>query len=125
MVSYLKALGVPVRLNSEIINREKVEFLASYKRYLVSISKNRNAKKTEVNPMRPDDGSARNRAEEIMKEPMYVDTKQVKLSKDEGHVAWLINAGPFEAVISQNEREVQKLKFKSSAGDFEIICKGL
>lgn len=123
MVSYLKSLGVPVKLNNEIINREKVEFLADYKRYLVAISKDRNAKKNEVNPMKPDDAAARNRAEEIMNEPMYVDTKQVKLSKDEGQIAWVVNAGSFEAVVSYKERDVQRVKFKSPAGDFEIICK--
>src|SRR5687768_5122184 len=31
MVNYLKSLGVPVKLNSEIINKRKVEYLASYK----------------------------------------------------------------------------------------------
>lgn len=123
MVSYLKSLGIPVKLNNEIINREKVEFLADYKRYLVAITKDRNAKKTEVNPMKPEDASARNRAEDIMNEPMYVDTKQVKLSKDEGQVAWVVNAGSFEAVVSYKDRDVQRIKYKSAAGDFEIICK--
>lgn len=123
IVNYLKSLGVPVKLNNEIINRNKVEFLADYKRYLVAISKDRNAKKTEVNPMRPEDAAARARAEEIMNEPMYVDTKQVKLSKDDGQVAWVVNAGAFEAVVSYKERDVQKVKYKSPAGDFEIICK--
>lgn len=123
LVNYLKSLGVPVRLNTEIINREKVEFLADYKRYLVIISKDRNARKTEVNPMRPDDSAAMNRAEEIMNEPMYTDMKQVKLAKDEGTVAWTVNAGAFEAVVSYRNREVQKIKYKSAAGDFEVICK--
>lgn len=123
LVNYLKSLGVPVKLNNEIINREKVEFLADYKRYLVTISKDRNAKKTEVNPMRPEDPTARERADAIMNEPMYVDTKHVTLSKDEGHVAWVVNAGAFEGVVSYRERDVQRLKYKSAAGDFEIICK--
>ncbi len=123
MVNYLKSLGVPVKLNNEIINREKVEFLADYKRYLVTISRDRNAKKSEVNPMRPEDSSASARAEEIMNGPMYTDLKQVKLSKDEGSVAWFVNAGAFEAVVSYRNREIQKVKYKSTAGDLEIVCK--
>lgn len=123
LMNYLKSLGVPVRLNSELINREKVEFLAEYKRYLATIAKDRNARKTEVNPMRPEDQAARERAEKIMDSPMYVDTNQVTLTKDEGQLAWVVNAGPFEAVVSYKERDVQKIKFKSTAGDFEIICK--
>ncbi len=123
LVNYLKSLSVPVKLNSEIINREKVEFLASYKRYLFTVSKDPGARKTDANPMKPEDSSAKERVEAIMNEPMYVDTKQVSLAKDSGSISWMINAGAFEAVVSQNEREVQRLKYKSQSGDFEIICK--
>lgn len=123
IVSYLKTLGIPVKLNSEIINREKVEFLAEYKRYLVVVNKDRNARKTEVNPLHPEDASARERANSVMAEPMYTDMKQVKLSKDEGQIAWVMNAGAFEGVVSYRERDVQRIRYKSPAGDFEVICK--
>lgn len=123
LVKYLKSLGIPVKLNNEILNREKVEFLANYKRYLITISKNRNAKKTEVNPMRPDDAEARAEADQLMSQPMYLDTKHVSLSRDEGKVAWAVNAGPFEAVAAYDNRDIQRVKYKSPAGEFEIICK--
>ena len=123
LLSYLKSLEVPVRLNSELLNREKVEFLASYKHYLAVINRDRNAKKTEINPMKPEDAAARERVEQIMAQPMYSDTNQVKLSKDEGNMAWVVNAGPFEAVFSYKERDAQRIKFKSAAGDFEVIMK--
>ncbi len=123
LVNYLKALGVPVRLNNDLINREKLELMAEYKRYLVTINKDRNAKKNLSNPLRPDDSAARVAADKIMKEPMYVDLNQVKLAREDGQMAWSINAGTFEAVVSYKEREVQKIKFKSQLGDFEIICK--
>lgn len=123
LLSYLKALDVPVRLNSELLNREKVEFLAQYKHYLALINKDRSARKTEVNPMRPEDPEARQRAEQIMAEPMYTDTNQVKLAKDEGNMAWVVNAGALEAVFSYKERDAQRIKFKSQAGDFEVIMK--
>lgn len=123
LVNYLKTLGVPVRLNDELINREKVEFLATYKRYLALIAKDRNAKKTEMNPMKPTDPAARERVDQIMDSPMYVDTGHVKLAKDEGNIAWVVKAKDFEGVVSYKEREISRIKFKSPAGDFEIICK--
>lgn len=123
LLNYLKSLGVPVKLNNEIINREKVEFLADYKKYLVVISKDRNARKTEMNPMRPEDATARERADEIMSQPMYIDTKQVNLAKNEGEIAWVVNAGSFEAVFSYRERNLQKLTYKTTAGEFEIVFK--
>jgi hypothetical protein len=122
LVNYLKSLDVPVRLNQDLINREKIEQLASYKQYLLAAQKNRNKPGLE-NPMRPDDASARARAEEISNASMYVDTHQVSISRQEGEMSWLINAAPFEAVISYTRREVQKVKFKSAGGEFEIQCK--
>lgn len=123
IVNYLKNLGAPVKLNAEILNRDKVEELAKYKRYLMTVGANRAAKKTEVNPLRPDDASAKNRVDKIMDESMYVDLNQVKMGRDEGQLAWLVSAGNFEAVFSYKERFLQKLKFKSGTGDFEVICK--
>jgi hypothetical protein len=123
LVNYLKALGVPVKLNQEILNAEKVELLANYKSYLSNIQKDRSARKTEENPLRPEDSAARAKAEELMAAPMYMDTKQVKLARDEGQVAWMVKAGAFEATASYRNRDLQRVKYKSPAGDFEIICK--
>lgn len=123
LVNYLKSLGVPVKLNGEIINRQKVEYLASYKQYLITINKDRTARKTATNPLKPDDAAQRERVDRVMNEPMYVDQKQVKLSRENGEMAWLVTAGPFEAVISYKMREIRKIKYKSQLGEFEINCK--
>jgi hypothetical protein len=123
MVNYLKTLGVPVKLNSDLINREKIDYLASYKRYLVTINQNKALKKTESNPLRPQDAATRERVEAVMNESMYVDTKQVRLSKEESEMAWFAEAGPFTAVFSYNTRDLLKLVLKSAAGEIEILCR--
>jgi hypothetical protein len=123
MVNYLKTLGVPVKLNADLINSEKIEYLASYKRYLVTINQDHSSKKTEVNPLRPEDAAARDRVEAVMNESMYVDTKQVKLAKEEGDMAWFVEAGPFTSVFAYNSRDVMKVLFKSTAGEIEIQCR--
>jgi hypothetical protein len=121
LVSYLKTLGAPVKLNDELINREKIEYLVNYKRYLVIT--NRDRKKTEIiNPLRPEDASEKSKVDKIMSEPMYVDTNQVKLTRDGGEMAWLVNVGIFEAVVSYEKRQIKSIKYKSGAGEFEIIC---
>lgn len=123
LVTYLKDLGVPVKLNSEILNRQKIELLASYKKYLTTIAQNRAARKTEKNPLLPEDPAARERAESIMNESMYVDNGDVKLGRDEGRIAWVINSGNFESVVAYNQRSVQKYKYKSAGGEFSVTCK--
>ena len=123
LVSYLKSLGVPVKLNKELINQEKIQHLNEYKKYLGVISKDRNAKKTEENPLRPNDSAAREKVEKIMNESMYIDTNQVKLARDEGDMIWAIDAGAFQATVSYKNRYVQKVTYKSEGREFEIHCK--
>lgn len=122
MINYLKSLEVPVKLNSELINRDKLELMAQYKRYLVTINNDRNARKTEVNPLRPDDPSERERVNKLLDESMYIDTKQVRLGRDHGEMAWLVNAGTLEAVFSYKERHLLRVRLKTAAGDYEISC---
>lgn len=123
IINYLKSLGISVKLNNEIINRQKVTYLASYKQYLFAINKDRTIRKTEMNPLKPDDIVTREKVDLAMSEPMYVDQKQVKLSRENGEIAWLFSVDPFEAVISHKEKEIQRIKFKTQFGEFEIICK--
>jgi hypothetical protein len=120
LVTYLKRLGAPVRLNAEILNRDKIELLASYKRYLFALNKDRSLRKTEANPLRPDDAPTRERVDRIMSEPMYVDMKQVALVREGNQMAWAITAGDFSAIVSHSEREIQKLKYKSASGEVEF-----
>lgn len=123
LVTYLKGLSVPVSHNADLINREKIEYLASYKRYLKNIAQNRNARKNEENPLRPDDPAARERVQKVMDESMYVDTGHVKLGRDEGRVAWLVSAGAFESVHAYDTRAVQKYRYKSPAGEYLVVAK--
>lgn len=120
LLNYLKTAGVPVKLNNEIINYPKREYLNSYKRYLSAINKDRASKRSEPNPLKPEDPVAREKVDTTMNEPMYLDQKQVKLATENGEVAWMVNAGPFEAALSYKEREIQRIKYKSQLGEFDI-----
>ncbi len=123
LINYLKTLNVPVKLNNEIINRQKVEYLASYKQYLIAINKDRTNKRSMPNPLKPADAALREKIEAVMNEPMYVDQKMVSLISEEGQMGWLISASGFEAIVSQKERDITRIKFKSTLGEFEIHCK--
>lgn len=123
IIGYLKALGIPVKLNNEIINREKIELLADYKRYLVLIAKDRSAQKSEQNPLTPQDPAARNRVEAIKDSSMYTDLKQVKIHREEGEMVWKVEAANFEAIFSYKERNLMRIKYKTSAGEYDLYCR--
>lgn len=119
----LKRLGTPVKLNREILNKDKVELLASYKQYLVTINRDKEARKTLENPLSPKNVEQRHMAENIMKEPMYVDLNQVKIAKSENELGWMVSAGELEAVFNYQNRDLIRLKYKTNLGELEIQCK--
>ncbi|MGE3608814.1 MAG: hypothetical protein AB7I27_04430 [Bacteriovoracaceae bacterium] len=121
IVNYLKSIGVPVKLNNDLINRDKVELLAAYKHYLAATNKDRTAK--IPNPLRPEDAGEKEKVDRVMSEGMYIDTNQVKLSREGGEAAWLVTALPFEAMVSYKDRDVHVLKYKSTQGEFELLAK--
>lgn len=123
LVNYLKSLGLPLKLNKEIINREKIQYLAQYKQYLVTINQDREARKTLENPLRPSDPAKREKVDSVMNESMYVDTQQVKLSKDSGEMSWKVSVGGFDASVSYNKRHLQKIVFKTQSGEVEFLFK--
>lgn len=123
LVNYLKSLGLPVKLNKELINREKINLLAQYKQYLITINQDKEARKTLENPLRPNDAEKREQVEKVMNESMYVDTHQVVLSKESGDMSWKINVGGLDASVSYDKRYLQRLNFKGESGDIEFIFK--
>lgn len=123
LVSYLKSLGLPLRHNRELINREKIEYLAQYKQYLITINQDKEARKTLENPLRPADPAKKEKVDSVMKESMYVDTQQVKLAKDSGEMSWKVSVEGFDASVSYSKRYLQKITFKTEAGVLEFLFK--
>ncbi len=122
LIEYLKLHNVPVKTNSEILNSDKINLMKDYKNYLRSINNDRSLKKTLVSPLKPENDQAQERANRLMKEPMYLDADQVKLSSYEGKPAWLVIAGEFQAYVSYEERRPLSVRFKTSAGEVTIQC---
>ena len=122
LVNYLKLAGAPVKLNSELLNDEKIALMRDYKNYLIAINNDRSLKKTLQSPLRPESEQGQERANRILKEPMYLDTNQVTLSSYEGKPAWLVEAGGFQSYVSYDDRRPLKVRYKNSTGEVEIQC---
>jgi len=120
LVNFLKSNGVTVKLNSEIINKEKVESLASYKRFLISSSKG--SKKKDINPLRPEDPSERIKIDKVLSESMYTDLQQVQLVKHMQEIFWGINAENFQAIINYEKRHPLRLRYKVDSSEIEIAA---
>jgi hypothetical protein len=120
LVNFLKSNGIPVKLNAEIINKEKVESLASYKRFLISSGKG--GKKKELNPLRPEDPSERIKMEKVLSESMYTDLQQVQLVKHVQEIFWGVNAENFQAIINYEKRHPLRLRYKIDSTEIEITA---
>jgi len=118
LVNLLKTLGAKVSLNDEILNREKIELLVDYKKYLISSAKFLN--QSEANPLRPVDPTERSEVDKLLNQSMYSDFNQVKLVKVGEEMLWGIDAEVFWGLISFEKRHPVRIKYKFEGSDTEI-----
>jgi hypothetical protein len=118
LLNFLQTLGVQVKLNDEILNKEKVNYLVEYKKYLVTSKKN--GKSNEGNPLRPNDPQERLKVEKIMSESMYSDFQQVQLLKNGEDLFWGVEANNFQAIVSYSKRHPMKLSYKATNQEVEF-----
>ncbi len=120
MVDYLRSRGATVRLNADIINRDKRALLARYRAWLMR-TKGGRAGGGEESPINPSQNAEA--VEQLMNQPMYEDTKHVTLARYQGEPAWVVKSEGFEAWVGDTNREVKQLIQKSAASDTDIQCK--
>lgn len=121
MVDFLQQMGIHVKLNSEIVNQEKVSLLHRHRLWLKNSRGGRAA--SEESPLAPSAPAERERVSKVMGSPMFLDTQQVSLTRFHGEPAWHISADGFEAYVDDAQREVRQLTLRRPGGDVEIVCR--
>jgi hypothetical protein len=119
MINFLKNRGFNVVLNQEILNLEKKSLLERYRSWLVKTKGGRSTE-GEESPLSPASIVERDRVQQIMSQPMYADTDQIKLVRFEGEAAWSIKLEGFEAWLTDEKRELRQVNLKSEIGDIEF-----
>jgi hypothetical protein len=120
IVNYLKTLGTDIKLNEEIINKSKINYLVEYKKYLILSSKG--SKRKDLNPLKPEDLQEKSKVEKTMSESMYADFDQVHLLKKGEELYWGVNANNFQAVFSYENRHPVKVKYRQGNLESDIEC---
>jgi hypothetical protein len=120
MVEFLRQRGIPVQLNSEILNRDKRALLARYRTWLLKTKGGRVAG-GEESPLAPTQG--KEEVEALMSASMYLDTKQVTLARYEGEPAWQVKADIFDAWVSDASREVRQVALRTPTQESEFQCR--
>ena len=121
MVDFLRLAGVPVRLNNEIVNQDKVALLQRYRGWLNRNKANRS--NGEESPMSPASPADRERVTRLMSSPMFLETQQVALSRFHGEPAWHITAEGFDGYVDDAQREIRQLLLRRATGEIEISCR--
>lgn len=115
------AYGAGVMGNGQLVNKEKLELLKSYKSYLAA--KNENENTDFKNPMNPQDDEQRHLVIETMKQPFYQGSGQVKLVKNSQQLDWLIDGQVIKALIDHNTRQFHSLLLTTPYGVLSFLFK--
>jgi len=120
LVSTLKSQGIGVKFNNEIINRTKIDYLVSYKQYLVKINKDWSLKKTEPNPLKPEDADEKAKVDQVMNDSIYLNTGHVSYAKFDDLGAWKISGQDFEGYVSHEARQIRSLRLNTKGKLFDF-----
>jgi len=120
LVEFLRGRGIPVQLNSEILNRDKRALLGRYRAWLMK-TKGGRAAGAEESPLAPSQG--KEKVDALLASSMYLDTKHVALSRYEGEPAWQVKADVFEAWVSDSNREVHLVALRNPSHESEFQCR--
>lgn len=117
LVKFLQEQGVPVKLNSEIINREKLALLQRYAEYLKLKSSDDNMK----NPLKSEDAEKQIQINELMKSSFYLKSPFVSKVRDGEEFYWQIKSSNFEARLKDESRHIQFIKLQSTTGEIKFL----
>lgn len=117
LVLFLQEQGVPVKLNADLINREKLHLLKRYSEYLKLSETDENLK----NPLKSDDSEKQAEIDNLMRSPFYHPSPFVTKVRDGDEFNWLIKSSNFEAKVSDETRQIKYIKFNSSYGELKFL----
>lgn len=122
MVDFLRARGVNVRLNEDLINQDKRSLLQRYRAWLIRTKGGRVAGADE-SPLAPANPADKEKVDRIMAQPMYEDTRHVTLTRHQGEPAWHVKTEVFEGWVGDGQREIRELLLRSGSSETDIQCR--
>lgn len=109
IINFLHSQGIRLKRNNELLDKEKLELLARYKKYLKLI---RATPTLPIrSPLRPKGSEARQQVDEIMGRPLYTPTEDVRLIKSRRRFYWLLDLSRFRAYFSNEEHQLSQLEY--------------
>lgn len=107
--NFLKKYSPDFKLNSEMLNREKLRMLDEYKKYLTMIKADPSLKDHVKSPLAKEGEDEQKRIKELMDAPTYVENKSVELAKVGDKFFWKVRFDNGEISFSNEEHQLQEM----------------
>lgn len=109
--AFLRKNTLGFQSNMEIMNKEKIRIMEDYKKYLMAIKSDDALKEQLISPLTPKDEEMRVKVKELLKQSMYQNTGQVRLTKHNDQLIWQASLGSFSAQFSNEEHRLTHMSF--------------
>ncbi|MFN8370113.1 MAG: hypothetical protein U0T83_05755 [Bacteriovoracaceae bacterium] len=114
MNKFLKKHVSGYLLNSEMLNKEKLNLLYNYKEYLLKIERDPGLEKSLPSPLKPNDPKELENVNRIMKQDLYAISNSVILEKINNDLFWRVRLGDFSAWFTNEEHELRRIEYEKT-----------
>lgn len=123
MISYLRSRGVSVKLNKDLLNKEKAALLEKYMLYLKKVKDDPSLNESLESPLDPKNEEQRVSVKEVLKQPFFHESSIVKRVKERSSFFWKVETENFNAKFENETRKLQTLELQTTWGSLAIQCK--
>ncbi len=117
----LKRYNSDYKLNTEVMNNEKVSILKKYKEYLIQSKESETEDSDSLkSPLKPESEEEKARVDEILKSKMYIANDQVKLIRKNNKFHWRVQLENFEALFSNESHRLENFVLKIDEKNIEV-----
>ncbi|MBD66896.1 MAG: hypothetical protein CME62_16965 [Halobacteriovoraceae bacterium] len=118
LIELFREHGINVPTNQQLINKDKLNLLNDYKRYLAKVKSDSSLRDELNNPMQPKDSEQEQKVDEIMAEPFLKSDGLVKRVKSGDFFNWVVHTENL-FIRFDNTHRITDLSLKTSAGELK------
>jgi hypothetical protein len=119
MMNYIKTIDPNIQKNKELIDRDQLNLLNSYRSYLTKKNNEENIQEIE-NPLKPQADERKEYIKTTMSRSMLNETPMLKRVYKDGKFFWEINSEKIYAKFTNSDHQLKRLVITTANGKIEL-----
>lgn len=118
--SMLTKFNKDYKSNTNLLSQEKLDLYEKYKKYLAALKEDPELEKTLESPLKPIDVTQLSEIQKLLKQDMYQDLNQVKITKEGNRFFWKASLENFEGIFTLDKHQLRVLNLTTPQGVINV-----